>query len=44
MKTHLHTSPIVVNMAGMTVFNVAGYLIEERRIWPVTCFVSLHAR
>ena len=22
-------------MAGMAVFNVAGYLIEERRRWPV---------
>ena len=25
--------PII--MAGMAVFNVAGYLIEERRRWPV---------
>ena len=22
-------------MAGMAVFNVAGYLVEERRRWPV---------
>ena len=26
---------IIIIMAGMAVFNVAGYLIEERRRWPV---------
>ena len=26
---------IIVIMAGMAVFYVAGYLIEERRRWPV---------
>ena len=26
---------IIIIMAGMAVFYVAGYLIEERRIWPV---------
>ena len=26
---------VVIIMAGMAVFNVAGYLIEERRRWPV---------
>ena len=26
---------IIIIMAGMAVFNVAGYLIEERRKWPV---------
>ena len=26
---------VIVIMAGMAVFNVAGYLIEERRRWPV---------
>ena len=26
---------IMIIMAGMAVFNVAGYLIEERRRWPV---------
>ena len=26
---------IIIIMAGMAVFNVAGYLIEERRGWPV---------
>ena len=25
----------IIIMAGMAVFNVAGYLIEERRRWPV---------
>ena len=25
----------IIIMAGMAVFYVAGYLIEERRIWPV---------
>ena len=25
-------------MAGMAVFNVAGYLIEERRRWPVPIY------
>ena len=28
-------SIIIIIMAGMAVFNVAGYLIEERRRWPV---------
>ena len=26
---------IIIIMAGMAVFYVAGYLIEERRRWPV---------
>ena len=26
---------IIIIMAGMAVFNVAGYVIEERRRWPV---------
>ena len=26
---------IIIIMAGMAIFNVAGYLIEERRRWPV---------
>ena len=26
---------IIMIMAGMAVFYVAGYLIEERRRWPV---------
>ena len=26
---------IIIIMAGMAVFDVAGYLIEERRRWPV---------
>ena len=26
-------------MAGMAVFNVAGYLIEERRRWPVVVLI-----
>ena len=26
---------IIIIMAGMVVFYVAGYLIEERRRWPV---------
>ena len=26
---------IIIIMAGMAVFNVAGYIIEERRRWPV---------
>ena len=26
---------IIIIIAEMTVFNVAGYLIEERRRWPV---------
>ena len=26
---------IIIIMAGMAVFNVAGYLIEERRRWPI---------
>ena len=26
---------LIIIMAGMAVFHVAGYLIEERRIWPV---------
>ena len=26
---------IIIIMAGMAVFNAAGYLIEERRRWPV---------
>ena len=26
---------IIIIMAGMAVFNLAGYLIEERRRWPV---------
>ena len=25
---------IIIIMAGIAVFNVAGYLIEERRRWP----------
>ena len=29
------TSIKIIIMAGMAVFNVAGYLIEERRRWPV---------
>ncbi len=28
-------SSLIIIMAGMAVFNVAGYLIEERRRWPV---------
>ena len=27
---------IIIIIAKMAVFNVAGYLIEERRRWPVT--------
>ena len=27
--------PIIIMMAGMAVFYVAGYLIEERHRWPV---------
>ena len=27
---------IIIIMAGMAVANVAGYLIEERRRWPVS--------
>ena len=30
-----HNNIIIIIMAGMAVFNVAGYLIEERRRWPV---------
>ena len=26
---------LIIVMAGMAVFNVAGYLVEERRRWPV---------
>ena len=26
---------LILIMAGMAVFYVAGYLIEERRIWPI---------
>ena len=26
---------VIIIIAEMTVFNVAGYLIEERRRWPV---------
>ena len=26
---------IVIILAGMAVFNVAGYLIEERHRWPI---------
>ena len=26
---------IIIIMAGMAVFNVAGYLVEERRRWSV---------
>ena len=29
------TTQIIIIMAGMAVFYVAGYLIEERRRWPV---------
>ena len=31
----VHNLIIIIIMAGMAVFNVAGYLIEERRGWPV---------
>ena len=36
-KTTKHAKMIKnqIIMAGMAVFNVAGYLIEERRRWPV---------
>ena len=33
MKAYIER--IIIIMAGMAVFNVAGYLIEERRRWPV---------
>ena len=33
--THDEAVTIIIIMAGMTVFYVAGYLIEERRRWPV---------
>ena len=34
-NTEQHNNNIIIIMAGMAVFNVAGYLIEERRRWPV---------
>ena len=40
--THTHAAKLVVEiiMAGMAVFfNVAGYLIEDRRRWP---YLPLH--
>ena len=33
--TEVTSQVLIIIMAGMTVFNVAGYLIEERRRWPV---------
>ena len=30
-----HIGYIIIIIAEMAVFNVAGYLIEERRRWPV---------
>ena len=40
MSNILHTKAyyiiiLIIIMAGMAVFYVAGYLIEERRRWPV---------
>ena len=31
----VQTSVIIIIMAGIAVFYMAGYLIEERRRWPV---------
>ena len=32
---HKDNCSIDIILAGMAVFNVAGYLIEERRRWPI---------
>ena len=34
-STEVTSQVLIIIMAGMAVFNVAGYLIEERRRWPV---------
>ena len=34
-RTDVTSQVLIIIMVGMAVFNVAGYLIEERRRWPV---------
>ena len=35
LNQYRYLGVVIIIMAGMAVFNVAGYLIEERRRWPI---------